>query len=90
MGAQAYLRTSEEKAFPLFSGFPKCSSHPPEKGEKGRFRPISRKGGQTPLKPQFVAPPFAAPQNSVLSGCGPGTLSVRNSLINLVRCRLVN
>ena len=32
------------------------------KGEKGRFRPISRKGGQTPLKPPFVTPPFAAAQ----------------------------
>ena len=33
-----------------------------KKGEKGRFWPISRKGGQTPLKPPFVTPPFAAPQ----------------------------
>ena len=31
-----------------------------KKGEKGRFRLISRKGGQTPLKPPFVTPPFAA------------------------------
>ena len=30
--------------------------------EKGRFRPISRTGGQTPLKPPFVTPPFAALQ----------------------------
>ena len=49
-----------------FSGFSRCSSGPPEKGEKrqkkgekGRFRPISGKGGQTPLKPPFVTPPFA-------------------------------
>ena len=42
-------------------------SRPSEKGqkrqkkaEKGRFRPISRKAGQTPLKPPFVTPPFAA------------------------------
>ena len=55
--------------FPPFSGFPRCSSHPPEncekrqkKGERGRFRPISRNGGQTPLKPPFVTPPFAAAQ----------------------------
>ena len=34
-----------------------------EKGEKGRFWPISRKGGQTPLKPPFVTPPFAALRN---------------------------
>ena len=33
-----------------------------KKGEKGRFRPISRTGGQTPLKPPFVTPPFAATQ----------------------------
>ena len=33
-----------------------------KKGEKGRFRPISGKGGQTPLKPPFVTPPFAAAQ----------------------------
>ena len=33
-----------------------------KKGEKGRFRPISRKRGQTPLKPPFVTPPFAAAQ----------------------------
>ena len=31
-------------------------------GEKGRFRPISGKGGSSPLKPPFVTPPFAAPQ----------------------------
>ena len=31
-----------------------------KKGEKGRFRPISRKGGQTPLKPPFLTPPFVA------------------------------
>ena len=35
-----------------------------KKGEKGRFRPISRKGGQTPLKPPFVTPPFAAAQQT--------------------------
>ena len=35
-----------------------------KKGEKGRFRPISGKGGQTPLKPPFVTPPFAAAQQS--------------------------
>ena len=33
-----------------------------KKGEKVRFRPISRKGDQTPLKPPFVTPPFAAAQ----------------------------
>ena len=33
-----------------------------KKGEKGRFRPISGKGGQTPLKSPFVSSPFAAAQ----------------------------
>ena len=33
-----------------------------KKGEKGRFRLISGKGSQTPLKPPFVTPPFAAAQ----------------------------
>ena len=33
-----------------------------KKGEKGRFWPISRTGGQTPLIPPFVTPPFAALQ----------------------------
>ena len=33
-----------------------------KKGEKGRFRPISGRGGQTPLKPPFVTTPFAAAQ----------------------------
>ena len=35
-----------------------------KKGDFGRFRPISGKGGQTPLKPPFVTPPFAAAQNA--------------------------
>ena len=33
-----------------------------KKGDFGRFWPISRQGGQTPLKPPFVTPPFAAAQ----------------------------
>ena len=37
-----------------------------KKGRKGRFRPISRTGGQTPLKPPFVTPPFAALQTCTL------------------------
>ena len=35
-----------------------------KKGEKGWFQPISGKGGQTPLKPPFVTPPFTAAQKS--------------------------
>ena len=71
MGAEANRRISEERGlFPPFSGFSRCSPGLPEKGrkrqkkgEKGRFRPISRTGGQTPLKPPFVTPPFAAAQS---------------------------
>ena len=33
----------------------------PKKGEKGRFRAISGKGGQTPLKPPFVTPRLRQP-----------------------------
>ena len=33
-----------------------------KKGEKGRFPPISGRGGQTLLKPPFVTPPFVAAQ----------------------------
>ena len=37
----------------------------------GRFRPISGKGGQTPLKPPFVTPPFAAcPVKAILVKVG--------------------
>ena len=36
-----------------------------KKGEKGRFRPLSGRGGQTPLKPPFVTPPFAAAQFAI-------------------------
>ena len=41
-----------------------------KKGEKGRKRAkkaaFGRKGGQTPLKPPFVKPPFAAAQINIL------------------------
>ena len=60
-GFKRWRRISEEKGhFPAFSGFPRYSSDPPERGEKGSTRPISRKSGQTPLKPPFVTPPCAA------------------------------
>ena len=39
-----------------------------KKGEKGRFWPISRTGGQTPLKPPLVTPPFAALHDLVKNG----------------------
>ena len=71
---QANPSISEEKdLFPALSGFPRCFSDPPEKGEnsengkKGQKRPISRKGGQTPLKPPFVAPYLRQP-NAEVSG----------------------
>ena len=66
MGVLGNPRISEEKGlFLAFSGFPRCSPDPPEKAEKGgkgRFRPISRTGSQTPLEPPFVTPAFAAVQ----------------------------
>ena len=47
-----------------------------KKGELGRFRPISRTGGQTPLKPPCVTPPFAALQfNSEVTGTDSVILS---------------
>ena len=37
-----------------------------KKGEKGRFRPISRKGGQTPLEPPFCYTPICgSPKNDI-------------------------
>ena len=36
-----------------------------EKGEKGRFRPISGKGGRTPLKPPFVTPTICGSPKTV-------------------------
>ena len=46
-----------------------------KKGEKGRLRPISRKGGQTPLKPLFVTPHLRQPNTVILCACShPGTV----------------
>ena len=59
MGAQANRRTSEEKGpFPPLSGIPRCRLGAPKMGEKGRFRLIFRKGGETSLKPPFVNTPI--------------------------------
>ena len=73
-------RISEEKGlFPPLSGFSRCCSGLPEKGdkrqkkgEKGRLRPISRTGGQTPLKPPFVTPAFAAFQTQNIRNSSQG------------------
>ena len=52
--------------FPPFSGFPgvvralRKRAKRQENGKKGRYWPISRTGGQAPLKPPFITPPFAA------------------------------
>ena len=55
---RGYLR---KKAFFLrsldFPGALRTLRKRAKKGEKGRFRPISGKGGQAPLKPPSVAPP---------------------------------
>ena len=42
-----------------------------KKAEEGRFRPISRKGGQTPLKSPFVSPPFVGLGKGGLLEKGP-------------------
>ena len=65
---RGYLR---KKAFFLrfldFPGALQALRKRGKKDEKGRFRPISGKGGQTPLKPPFVTPPFAAAQTGWFS-----------------------
>ena len=38
-----------------------------KRAKKADFWPISRKGGQTPLKPPFVTPPFATAQLKAIS-----------------------
>ena len=61
---------SEEKGlFPPFSGFPRCSSHPPEKGEKCRERvkkaDFGRFPGRTarhPLSPHLLHPHLRQPK----------------------------
>ena len=51
-----------------------------KKGEKGRFWLISRKGSQTPLKPQFVTPPYLRqPLFRGLESCRPGIDPIRAS-----------
>ena len=44
-----------------------------KKGDFGRFRSMSRKGGQTPLKPPFVTPPFAAARSIYPYPLGAGS-----------------
>ena len=70
MGVQGNPRISEEKGlFPPLSGFSRCSSGLPDKGEKGRkmakkadFGRFPGRAARHPLKPPFVTPPFAAAQ----------------------------
>ena len=64
------LRVSEEKGpFPLFSGFPRCSSHPPEKGDKGRkwarkadFSRFPGRAARHPLSPHLLHPHLRQPK----------------------------
>ena len=58
-------------------------------GEKGRFRPISRKGGQTPLKPPFVTPPFAATSQSNEWGFS-GSCSVCPAILTVLAANLLD
>ena len=64
-----YLR---KKTFLPFSGLPRFWQ---KRGEKGRSRPSSRKGGQTPLKLPFVAHPIATAQFKIISGIFSGIQS---------------
>ena len=80
---RVYLR---KKAFFLrfldFPGALRTLRKRAKKGDFGRFRQISRKGGQTPLKPPFVTPPFAAAQFLALTElCGENSVSSSQPII---------
>ena len=74
MGVLANLRISEEKGlFPPFSGLSRCSSHPPEKGEKGRkrakkadFARFPGRAARHPLSPHLLHPHLRQPNFSHL------------------------
>ena len=69
MGVQGNPRISEEKGlFPPFSGFSRCSSGPPEKGEKGRkrakkadFGRFPGRAARHPLNPHLLHPHLRQP-----------------------------
>ena len=63
---RGYLR--KKGLFPPFSGFPRCSSHPPEKGEKGRkraktadFGRFPGRAARHPLSPHLLHPHLRQP-----------------------------
>ena len=72
MGVQGNPRISEEKGlFPPFSGFSRCSSGPPEKGEKGRKRAKKADFGRFPggaarhpLNPHLLHPHLRQPRST--------------------------
>ena len=78
MGVQGNPRISEEKGlFPPFSGFFRCSSHPPEKGEKGRKRAKKADFGRFPgraarhcLSPHLLHPHLRQPNKYILISRG--------------------
>ena len=82
MGVEGNPRISEEKGLlPPFSGFPRCSADPPEKGEKGRkrakradFGRFPGRAARHPLSPHLLHPHLRQPKFPL--GCsgpeGPG------------------
>ena len=73
MGVDGNPRISEEKGlFPPFSGFSRCSSHPPEKGEKGRkrakkadFGRFPGRAARHPLSPHLLHPHLRQPKKNL-------------------------
>ena len=70
MGVQANLKKSEEKGlFPPFSGFSRCSSHPPEKGKKGKraqkadFGRFPGRAARHTLSPHLLHPHLRQPNS---------------------------
>ena len=57
-----------------------------KKGDKGRYRPISRKGGQTPLKPPFVRPHLRMPKESDRTPFAGLVLKLRHPEVCLEGC----
>ena len=78
----------------ISSGFPKCSSHPPEKGEKGRkraekadFGRFPRRAARHPLSPHLLHPHLRQPKFSrIVSGFPSWTPFLRIALRGAKHC----
>ena len=90
-GVYANLRISEEKGlFPPFSGFPKCSSHPPEKGEKGGkrvktadFGRFPGRAARHPLSPHLLHPHLRQPNIRIIFGNFCSMITQNNLFLEL-------